>query len=129
MTLQYGETISNFAFRLNLRQYILARLHHLRHLDLSRNHLRGTLSSALGSMRRLRVLQLRANAIAGKLPGELGRAVQVDPMKPKLRPPGTKRLKLEYDGLPSDFAFKFNLRRYSWARLPPSNSWTCRITA
>jgi hypothetical protein len=26
-----------------------------------------------------------------------GRAVQVDPMKPKLKPPGTKRLKLEYD--------------------------------
>ena len=46
-------------------------------LDLSRNHLRGTLSSALGSMRRLQVLQLRANAIAGKLPGELGAAASL----------------------------------------------------
>ena len=42
-----------------------------------------------------------------------GEAVQVDPFKPKLKPPGTKRLKLKYDELPSNFAFKFNLRRYS----------------
>jgi len=33
-------------------------------------------------------------------------------MKPKLRPPGTKRLKLEYDGLRSNFGFRFDLRRY-----------------
>jgi hypothetical protein len=32
-----------------------------------------------------------------------------------LKAPGTKRLKLEYDILLSSvFAFKFNLRRYSW---------------
>jgi len=36
-------------------------------------------------------------------------------MKPKLKPPGTKRLKLKYDELHSSFAFKFNLRRYSTA--------------
>jgi hypothetical protein len=34
-------------------------------------------------------------------------------MKPKLKPPGTKRLKLQYDGLLSSFAFNFNLRRYT----------------
>jgi len=34
-------------------------------------------------------------------------------MNPKMKPPGTKRLKLEYDGPPSNFAFKFNLRRYN----------------
>jgi len=39
--------------------------------------------------------------------------VQVDPIKPKLKPPGTKRLKLKCDMLPSSSAFKFNLRRYS----------------
>jgi hypothetical protein len=38
-------------------------------------------------------------------------------MKPKFKPPGTKRLKLEYDGLLSSFAFKFNLRRYTMAEL------------
>jgi len=44
---------------------------------------------------------------------ELGRAVQVDPMEPKLKPPGAKRLKLKCDILLSTSAFKFILRRYS----------------
>jgi len=39
--------------------------------------------------------------------------VQVDPIKPSLKAPGTMRLKLEYGKLLSNFAFKFNLRRYS----------------
>jgi hypothetical protein len=43
----------------------------------------------------------------------LGRAVQVDPMKPKLKPPGTERLKLKCVILLSTSAFKFDLRRYS----------------
>ena len=34
-------------------------------------------------------------------------------MKPKLKPPGTKRLKLNCDILLSTSAFKFNLRRYT----------------
>jgi len=38
--------------------------------------------------------------------------VQVVPIKPKLKLPGTKRLKLECDEPPSKFAFKINLRRY-----------------
>ena len=42
-----------------------------------------------------------------------GRAVQVDPIKPALKAPGTKRLELIYDGPLSNFAFNFNLRRYS----------------
>jgi hypothetical protein len=33
-------------------------------------------------------------------------------MKPKLKPPGTKRLKVRCDVLLSTSAFKFNLRRY-----------------
>jgi len=39
--------------------------------------------------------------------------VQVDPIKPTLKAPGTRRLRLNYDELLSSFAFKFNLRRYS----------------
>jgi hypothetical protein len=39
--------------------------------------------------------------------------VQVDPIKPKLEPPGTKRLKPKCDIPVSTSAFKFNLRRYS----------------
>ena len=41
--------------------------------------------------------------------------MQVDPIKPALRVPGTKRLKLKYYKLLSSFAFKSNLRRYSKA--------------
>jgi hypothetical protein len=42
-----------------------------------------------------------------------GRAVQVAPIKPTLKAPGTKRLKLDYDAPLSSVAFKFNLRRYT----------------
>ena len=42
-----------------------------------------------------------------------GRAVQVDPMKPTLKPPGTKRLILRCDIPLSTSALKFNLRRYT----------------
>ena len=41
-----------------------------------------------------------------------GRAVQVVPIKPTLKAPGIKRLKLIRDVPLSIFAFKFNLRRY-----------------
>jgi hypothetical protein len=39
--------------------------------------------------------------------------VQVAPIKPTLKPAGTKRLKLKCDEPLSNFAFNFNLRRYS----------------
>ena len=52
----------------------------------------------------------------------LGRAVQVDPLKPMLKAPGTYRLKLEYDKRLSDFAFSFNLRHYSSAA-------SCRLSS
>jgi hypothetical protein len=39
--------------------------------------------------------------------------VQVDSIKPVLKAPITKRLKLKIDGPLSSFAFKFNLRRYN----------------
>ena len=39
-----------------------------------------------------------------------GRTVLVEPVKPMLKAPGTQRWKLKYDELPSNFAFKFNLR-------------------
>jgi len=47
-----------------------------------------------------------------------GLAVQVHPLKPTLKPPGTERLKLQCDILPSTIAFKFNLRRYTMGGLP-----------
>ena len=44
--------------------------------------------------------------------------MQVDPITPKLKGPGSKRLKLKHDRLLSicyRFAFTFNLRRYTVA--------------
>ena len=41
--------------------------------------------------------------------------MQVDSIKPKLKPPGTKRLKLNCETLLSTSAFNFNLRRYNKA--------------
>ena len=38
--------------------------------------------------------------------------MQVD-LKPTLKPPGTKRLKLQRENLLSKIAFKFKLRRYN----------------
>jgi hypothetical protein len=48
-----------------------------------------------------------------------GRAVQVDPIKPEFKPPGTTRLKLKCDDPLSNFAFKINLRRYTVALAAP----------
>ncbi len=42
-----------------------------------------------------------------------GRAVQVDPIKPMLKVPGTSCLKLKHDKLFSSFASNFNLRRHN----------------
>ena len=44
--------------------------------------------------------------------GVQGRAVQVAPIKPTPKAPGTNRLKLNPDELLLKFAFKFSLRRY-----------------
>ena len=38
--------------------------------------------------------------------------MQVDPIKPVLKAPGTEHLILKYDQPLSNFAFKFNMRRY-----------------
>jgi hypothetical protein len=46
-----------------------------------------------------------------------GRVVQFDPIKPALKAPGTKRLKLGYEKLLSSFAFKCNLCRYTMGDL------------
>jgi hypothetical protein len=46
---------------------------------------------------------------------EHGEAVQVAPIKPTVKAPGTIRLRLKYGELLSTFAFKSNLRRYNTA--------------
>jgi len=41
--------------------------------------------------------------------------VQVEPIKPTLKAPRTKRLNLNYNELLSDVAYKFSFRRYTTA--------------
>jgi len=41
--------------------------------------------------------------------------MQVDPIKPTMKAPGDKRLKQKNKRQVSNFAFKFNLRRYTLA--------------
>ena len=48
----------------------------------------------------------------------LGRAVQVVPIKPTLKPLEIKRLKLNSDELVSNFALKFNSCRYTLGPTP-----------
>jgi hypothetical protein len=55
-------------------------------------------------------------SVAHHLHGETftrGRAVQVHPVKSKLKSSGAQRLKLKCDEPLSDFAFNFNLRHFS----------------
>ena len=47
--------------------------------------------------------------------------MQVHPIKPTLKPPGTYRLKLDYDEPLSSFAFNFNLRHSS--QVAPQNMY------
>ena len=62
-------------------------------------------------------------AAAGVQRAAQGRAVQVYPIKPKLKPPGTERLKLNCAILLSTSAFKFNLRRYNKVILVRDPAW------
>ena len=56
--------------------------------------------------------------------------MQVDPIKPVLKLPTTQSLKLNYDGLVSSFALKFNLRRYTLVSDMPGeyfDTLRCRV--
>jgi hypothetical protein len=54
---------------------------------------------------------------------DLGRAVQIDPMKPMLKAPGSNLLKLKYDVLLSNFAVNFSLSHYTSESM---TLWTAR---
>jgi len=60
--------------------------------------------------------QALLHGLAGLI-GAQGRAVQVDPMKPTLKLPGAKRLKLKHHDPVSNFAREFNLRRDTKAQM------------
>jgi hypothetical protein len=52
--------------------------------------------------------------------------VQADAIEPKLKLPGTKRLKLKCDEPLSNLALKFKLRRYTW--VPAASRAVCTST-
>jgi hypothetical protein len=54
---------------------------------------------------------------ATRAPASRGKAAQVDPITPKLKPPVSKILKPEYDKLLSNIAFKSILRRYTMVEM------------
>ena len=88
LKVNYEELLSKNAFKFNLRRYttVLLLVALVLATDKSRAH------------------QVHASH---------GRAVQVNPVKPMLKPPGTKRLNLKCDIPLSTFAFKFYLRHYT----------------
>jgi hypothetical protein len=59
-------------------------------------------------------LKRRALAVLHSCLLTLGGTVQIDPIKPVLKAPGSMLLKLRYDRPLPKIAFKFNLRRYNW---------------
>jgi hypothetical protein len=105
LKLQYDELHSNFAFKFNLRRYTQDADTHA----------------------------ARPHAWRLLLPRQ-GRALQVDPMKPTLKPPGSQRGNLEHEKLLSNFAFNFNLCRYTKATPAAAAASTaflvgrCRLT-
>jgi hypothetical protein len=72
----------------------------------------------------------KAAEATAKREANVGRAVQVDPMNATLKGPGCKRLKLGYDEPLANFAYNFNLCRYTLRRASwrssrrIANSWT-----
>jgi len=89
LKLEYHKPLSTFGFNFNLCRYTVA-------------------TAAAADATAANTVQTLQSVDA--VPGN---AVQVDPMKPTLKAPGTERLKLKYDEPISNSAFKFNLRRYN----------------
>ena len=99
LKLTYDEALSNFAFNFNLRRYIAVLLQVV--VDgLARHHPADCAAYAAAARTSARLRSLAAALTAGAATPDalitkalvaLGRAMQVDPMKVKLKPPGNKR--------------------------------------
>jgi len=124
LKLSYDEPPSNFAFRCNLRRYMKECV--AQAIDNVAEGAAVSIPESLEEWADFKVtdellLQLQKNTgdfeismdTIGRPELFLGRAVQVDPIEPTLKAPGTKRLKLTNYTLLSSFAFNFHLRRYT----------------
>ena len=127
MKLGYDDLLSSFAFKFNLRRHTVVYLPPTGTAAAAARVMTPENWTALsadlsggGGQREVRLHMPRFNVEFGAvdLSGALramglGAAVQVDPIKPKLKASTSKRLKLRCDYMLSSFAFKFNLRRYT----------------
>jgi hypothetical protein len=100
----YDEPPSTFAFKSNLRRYTAERRLHSDEETETETQRGGGDSEGGGGGN---------GSAAGST---LGRAAQVDPIKPTMKAPVTKRLKLKYDEPLSNLALNFTLRRHSSAK-------------
>ena len=119
MKLILDHPLSNFAFEFNFRRYTMEQM-----LFSGREELAAAAQQALqrGAPVSASVGGRVYAAVPSQLTGPSPPAVSLLPVvgrcrltlsSPMLKPPGTKRLKLNYDEVVSTSAFNFNLRRYS----------------
>jgi len=102
LKLKYDQLLSNFAFNFNLRRYTPVVTVASTRIQCMMPAMQDASGANTNDHTRTYTITLA-----------IGKAVQVDPIKPTLKPPGTKRLKQKYDKLLSTFAFNFKLRRYT----------------
>jgi hypothetical protein len=117
LTPKYDELLSKFAFKFNLRRYIMVN---------PDGYERTYVSTNKGPADRFWRKNMRPTSADGGGVSDTDSCSGVDlnrnwvrrcrskMMKSKLKAPGAKRLKLKYDNPVSSFAFKSNLRRYNW---------------
>jgi len=125
LKLKCDKLLSIKAFKFNLRRYIEAT-----HIPVNVSDVAQVWAKPLPGGA---VAALFLNMRAGN--GE-GKAVQVEPVKSKLKAPGTERFILKYDNLLSRRDFRVNLRCYKKGAQACSSSprallrsvWRCRLT-
>ena len=91
LKLKYRTVLSSFAFKFNLRRYAVLAL----------------VDADPYGLKIISVYMQGSKSMAGRC--------RLTRNRPMLNAPGRSRLKLRYDEVLSNFAFKFNLRRYSMA--------------
>jgi len=122
LKLRYDFTAFKFCFQIQLA-------------PVQRGRLAGHLAVRVDDERRVAVTGGQRGHGPGSAPRPLvhhGKAVQINPIKPTLKAPEIKLLKLEYDKPLSNFAFKFNLCRYIMDAAPGTRTrtwWTVPVPA
>jgi len=102
LKLIYDQLLSNFAINFNLRRYTPV-------VTVASTRIQ----CMMPAMQDASGANTNLHSMTYTITLAIGKAVQVDHMKPILKVPETKPLKQKYDKLLSTFAFNFKLRRYT----------------